>query len=66
LKLRFAIMSYRFVRLVWPIINRFDYAITHVLLRVVDWTCGLEPRTAADQRREEEHERLQPALPRST
>jgi len=57
-------MSGGMIRFVWSVMDRFDYAITSVRLRVVDWICGPDPPTAADRQREAEHERLQRAFPR--
>jgi hypothetical protein len=44
-------------------IDGIGYAVTSVRLAILDWICGPEPPTAADQRREEEHARLQRAFP---
>jgi hypothetical protein len=54
----------RMIRFVWSVMDRFDYAITSVRLRVVDWICGPDQSTAADRQREAEHVRLQRAFPR--
>jgi hypothetical protein len=56
----------RFVRLVWSIIDRFDYTITSARLSVADWICGPDPPTAADRQREAGRERSQEVFPRGS
>jgi hypothetical protein len=41
-----------------------DYVITYTRLRILDWICGPEPPTPADEQRERDHERLRKAFPK--
>ena len=45
-------------------LDRLDYVITLARLRVLDWICGPEPSTAADEQRERELDRLRKAFPK--
>jgi hypothetical protein len=38
-------------------LDRVDYLITSARLRVLDWVCGPEPLTPADEQRERDHDR---------
>jgi hypothetical protein len=45
-------------------LDRLDYLTTLARLRVLDWICGPEPLTPADEQREREHDRLRKAFPK--
>lgn len=49
--------------LLWQFIDRIEYAMTSIRLRILDKICGPEPRTLADRQREFAKERLQRAFP---
>jgi hypothetical protein len=50
-------------RLFWEALDRADYAVTYVKCWAVDRIYGPEPKTAADEQREVEHEKLREAFP---
>jgi hypothetical protein len=45
-------------------LDHLDYVITYTRLRILDWICGPEPPTPADEQRERDHERLRKAFPK--
>jgi hypothetical protein len=53
-----------FHRLFSRAFDRLDYLVTYTRLRVLDWICGPEPATPADEQRERDRDRLRKAFPK--
>jgi len=49
--------------LLWQFIDRIEYAVTSIKLRILDKICGPAPLTLADRQREAAKDRLQRAFP---
>jgi hypothetical protein len=56
-------LTSRLARLFWDVLDRVDYAVALERGWAVDRIYGPEPRTAADEQRAAEHEKLREAFP---
>jgi hypothetical protein len=51
-------------RLFSLVLDRLDYLLMYTRLRILDWICGPEPPSPADELRERDRDRLSKAFPR--
>jgi hypothetical protein len=53
----------RLGRIFWSIVDRLDYVLTLVRLRILDAVAGPEPEMPADQKREKDREQIEREFP---